>query len=131
VGNDVVVTLGNQSGNFELNTMMPVMTLNLLNSISLLAAVSGNFARQCVAGLQATDQGPEMVERGLMLTTALAPAIGYDAAAEIAKEAAKTGKTVREVALARGVLSAEQLAELLDPEPMTEPGVRGIPGGGV
>jgi fumarate hydratase class II len=131
VGNDAVVTLGNQGGNFELNTMMPVMTLNLLNSISLLAAVSRNFARQCVKGLQATDKGPEMVERGLMLTTALAPAIGYDAAAEIAKEAARTGKTIREVALERGVLSAEKLAELLDPEPMTEPGVRGIPGGGL
>jgi fumarate hydratase class II len=72
-----------------------------------------------------------MVERGLMLTTALAPAIGYDAAAEIAREAARTGKTIREVALERGVLSAEKLGELLDPEPMTEPGVRGIPGGGL
>ncbi|MDR7419213.1 MAG: class II fumarate hydratase [Armatimonadota bacterium] len=131
VGNDVVVALGNQGGNFELNTMMPVMTLNLLNSIALLAAVSRNFARQCVKGLRATEKGPEMVERGLMLTTALAPAIGYDAAAEIAKEAAKTGKTIREVALERGVLSAEKLAELLDPEPMTEPGVRGLPGGGL
>jgi fumarate hydratase class II len=131
VGNDAVVTIGNQGGNFELNTMMPVMALNLLNSISLLAAVSSNFARQCIKGLEATGRGPEMVERGLMLTTALAPAIGYDAAAEIAKEAAKSGKTIREVALERGVLSAEQLAELLDPEPMTEPGVRGIPGGGL
>jgi fumarate hydratase class II len=131
VGNDVVVALGNQWGNFELNTMMPVMAHNLLNSIALLAAVSRNFARQCVVGLEATSVGPEMVERGLMLATALAPAIGYDAAAEIAKEAARTGKTVREVALARGVLSDEKLAELLNAELMTEPGVRGIPGGGL
>jgi fumarate hydratase class II len=130
VGNDVVVALGNAWGNFELNTMMPVMALNLLNSIALLAAVSRNFARQCVRGLEATEHGPASVERGLMLATALAPAIGYDAAAEIAKEAGKTGKTIREIALARGVLSKEKLDELLKPEPMTEPGVRGIPGGG-
>lgn len=131
VGNDVVVALGNQWGNFELNTMMPVMAHNLLNSIALLAAVSRNFARQCVQGLEATAVGPEMVERGLMLATALAPAIGYDAAAEIAKEASRTGKTVREVALARGALSEEKLAELLNAALMTEPGVRGIPGGGL
>ncbi len=131
VGNDVVVALGNQWGNFELNTMMPVMAHNLLNSIALLAAVSRNFARQCVQGLEATAVGPEMVERGLMLATALAPAIGYDAAAEIAKEASRTGKTVREVALARGALSEEKLVELLNAALMTEPGVRGIPGGGL
>jgi fumarate hydratase class II len=130
VGNDLVVALGNEWGNFELNTMMPVMAHNLLTSISLLAAVSRNFARQCVQGLEATATGPEMVERGLMLATALAPVVGYDAAAEIAKEAARTGKTVREVAMARGVLPAEKLNEILDPAPMTEPGVRGIPGGG-
>jgi fumarate hydratase class II len=130
IGNDVVVALGNEWGNFELNTMMPVMTHNLLGSIQLLAAVSRNFARQCVKDLEATGRGPESVERGLMLATALAPVIGYDAAAEIAKEAAKTGKTVREIALARGTLTAEQLEEILDAAAMTEPGVRGIPGGG-
>ncbi|MDQ7839815.1 MAG: class II fumarate hydratase [bacterium] len=130
VGNDAVVAQGNQWGNFELNTMMPVMAHNLLGAIALLAAASRNFARQCVTGLEATYRGPELVERGLMLATALAPVIGYDAAAEIAKEAALTGKTVREVALARGGLTAEQLREILNPESMTEPGVRGIPGGG-
>ncbi len=130
IGNDIVVALGNEWGNFELNTMMPVMTHNLLGSIHLLAAVSRNFARQCIKGLEATERGPELVERGLMLATALAPVIGYDAAAEIAKEAAKTGKTVREVALARGVLTPEQLRTILDAAAMTEPGVRGIPGGG-
>ncbi|MBI3997624.1 MAG: class II fumarate hydratase [Armatimonadetes bacterium] len=130
IGNDVVVALGNEWGAFELNTMMPVMAHNLLGSISLLAAVSRNFAQQCAAGLQATERGPELVERGLMLATALAPVIGYDAAAEIAKEAARTGKTVREIALARTGLTAEQLQTILDPAAMTEPGVRGIPGGG-
>ena len=129
VGNDQVVAVGNQWGNFELNTMMPVMAHNLLGSISLLAAVSRNFARQCVVGLEATERGPESVERGLMLATALAPVIGYDAAAEIAKEAARTGKTIREVAQARG-MPAEQLQTILDAAAMTEPGLRGLPSGG-
>jgi fumarate hydratase class II len=130
IGNDLVVSLGNEWGNFELNTMMPVMTHNLLTSIALLAAVSRNFARQCVQGLDATATGPERVERGLMLATALAPTIGYDAAAEVAKEAARTGQTVRDIVRARGILSEAQLAEILDAAAMTEPGVRGIPGGG-
>ncbi|MDR7554393.1 MAG: class II fumarate hydratase [Armatimonadota bacterium] len=130
VGNDVVVALGNQWGNFELNTMMPVMAHNLLQAVQLLAASSRNFARQCVAGLEATGRGPEMVERGLMLATALAPVIGYDAAAEIAKEAARTGRTVREVALDRTQLRAEELDRILDPAAMTAPGLRGLPGGG-
>jgi fumarate hydratase class II len=130
LGNDLVVGIGNEWGNFELNTMMPVMAHNLLSSIRLLAAVSRNFARRAVTGLQATDAGPRSVERGLMLATALAPAIGYDAAAEIASEAARTGKTVREVALARTTLSSAQLDEILDATTMTEPGMRGIPGGG-
>ncbi|MDR5683928.1 MAG: class II fumarate hydratase [Armatimonadota bacterium] len=121
-GNDLVVALGNQWGNFELNTMMPVMAHNLLQSISLLAAASANFARQCVEGLRATPRGPETVERGLMLATALAPVIGYDAAAEIAKEAARTGRTIRDIARERTQLSDEDLARILDPSRMTEPG---------
>ncbi|MGH2404794.1 MAG: class II fumarate hydratase [bacterium] len=129
MGNDMVVAIGNECGNFELNTMMPVIAHNLLGSIGLLAAVSRNFARQCVRGLEATERGPESVERGLMLATALAPVIGYDAAAEIAKEAARTGKTIREIAQGRG-LPAEQLQTILDAAAMTEPGLRGLPGGG-
>ncbi len=129
MGNDTVVAIGNEWGNFELNTMMPVIAHNLLGEIGLLAAVSRNFARQCIQGLEATERGPESVERGLMLATALAPVIGYDAAAEIAKEAARTGKTIREIAQTKG-LSAEQLKTILDPAAMTEPGLRGLPGGG-
>ena len=96
VGNDATVTLAGQGGYFELNTMMPVAAYNILQSISLLAASANNFADQCVSGIEATDVGPAMVEKGLMLGTALAPAIGYDAAAAIAKEAASTGQTIRE-----------------------------------
>ncbi len=129
-GNDLVVALGNQWGNFELNTMMPVMGYNLLQSIRLLANASRNFARQCVAGLRATSRGPETVERGLMLATALAPVIGYDAAAEVAKEAARTGRTIREVARERTGLSEEDLGRILDPSRMTEPGFTGGGAGG-
>jgi fumarate hydratase class II len=74
-----------------------------------------------VKGLSATGRGPEMVEQGLMLATALAPAIGYDAAAEIAKEAARTGRTIREVARERTQLPDEDLSRLLDPARMTGP----------
>jgi fumarate hydratase class II len=121
IGNDTAVLQAAQGGYFELNTMMPVAAHNLLQSISLLAASAGNFSEQCVKGLQATDKGPEMVERGLMLATALAPAIGYDEAAAIAKEAAKTGRTIRDVARERTKLSREELDRLLDPAKMTEP----------
>ncbi len=130
VGNDAAVTLAGQGGYFELNTMMPVAAYNLLQSISLLAASANNFAEQCVKGIEATDVGPAMVEKGLMLGTALAPAIGYDAAAAIAKEAAATGQTIREVAKLRTEITDEQLSELLNPEDMTRPSLEVRGGGG-
>jgi fumarate hydratase class II len=122
MGNDLTISLGGQYGNFELNTMMPVVAYNLLQSIHLLAAGARNFADQCVSGLEATERGPEMVEKGLMLATALAPEIGYEKAAEIAKEAARTGRTIREVARERTQLSPEELDRILDPAAMTQPG---------
>ncbi len=130
VGNDAAVTLAGQGGYFELNTMMPVAAHNVLESISLLAASANNFADQCVQGIEATSVGPDMVERGLMLGTALAPAIGYDAAASIAKEAAATGSTIREMAKLKTELSDADLDGLLEPEGMTEPGVNVGGGGG-
>ena len=130
VGNDAAVTLAGQGGYFELNTMMPVAAYNLLQSISLLAASANNFAEQCVKGIEATDVGPAMVEKGLMLGTALAPAIGYDAAAAIAKEAAATGQTIREVAKLRTEITEDQLSELLNPEEMTKPSLEVRGGGG-
>jgi fumarate hydratase class II len=123
VGNDATVALAGQGSYFELNTMMPVAAYNILQSISLLAASASNFAGRCVSGIQATSVGPEMVERGLMLGTALSPAIGYDAAAAIAKEAAATGKTIREIAKLKTGLSDSELDHLLKPEAMTQPGL--------
>ncbi len=130
VGNDAAICVAAQGGYFELNMMLPVAAHNLLQSIELLASATDNFTRQCVEGLRATERGPEMVERGLMLATALAPVVGYDAAAEIAKEAAKSGRTVREVARERTQLSDEELARLLDPAQMTEPGLGAGPASG-
>ncbi len=131
VGNDASVTLAGQGGYFELNTMMPVAAHNLLQSIALLATSAHNFADQCVKGITATSVGPDMVEKGLMLGTALAPAIGYDAAAAIAKEASARGLTIREMAQEKTDLSDAQLDELLNLEDMTEPGIgAGGPGGG-
>jgi fumarate hydratase class II len=124
LGNDQTIAVAAQSGSiFELNLMMPVAAYCLLETIALLAASTQNLARQCVAGIKATERGPQLVEQGLMLATALAPAIGYDAAAKIAKEALTSGKTIREVARERTKLSPEELDRLLDPARMTEPGV--------
>jgi fumarate hydratase class II len=128
VGNDTTVAFG-QTGSFlELNVMMPVTAVALLESISLLAASARNFAGRAVTGLTATERGPALVEQGLMLATALAPEIGYDAAAALAKEAFASGRTIRELATERGIAPG-RLDDLLDPAKMTAPGLDG-PGGG-
>src|ERR671917_73171 len=87
ISNDTSITLAGQNGNFELNTMLPLIAYNLLQSIEILGNAAANLAAQCVEGLQATERAEEMVERSLMLATVLAPEIGYDKAAEISKEA--------------------------------------------
>ncbi|MDA0770568.1 MAG: aspartate ammonia-lyase [SAR202 cluster bacterium Casp-Chloro-G4] len=126
IGNDAAITVGGQSGNFEINVMMPVCAYNLLQSIDLLAAAARNLDEQCVRGLKATQKGPDMVDRGLAIVTTLVPHIGYDASAALAHEAQMTGQTVKEVALVKTNLSAEQLDEILDPTTMTEPGLGGV-----
>jgi fumarate hydratase class II len=130
IGNDLTVCVSGQGSYFELNLMLPVAAFNLLQSVSLLARGSDNFATQLVQGLRATEHGPAMVERGLMTATALAPVVGYDAAAAIAKEAAKTGRTVREVAREKTSISEEELNTLLDPAKMVAPGLTGMAAGG-
>jgi fumarate hydratase class II len=120
MGNDATITIAGQSGNFELNVMLPLIAYNLLQSIEILANACTNLTDQCVVGIQATERGPELVETGLMLATALAPEIGYDRAAEISKEAYKTGRTIREVARKKTDLSEEELDKLLDARKMTE-----------
>jgi len=130
VGNDASVAMCGQAGSLlELNVMMPLAAVCSLESIALLGSTAENFARQCVEGLQATEKGPESVERGLMLATALTPKIGYDAAAKLAKDAFKSGRTIRELGREQGISEAE-LDELLQPARMTEPGLGSGAGGG-
>ena len=126
IGNDATVSIAGQSGNFEINVMMPVAAYNLLQSIDLISSASENLAVQCIDGLKSTSKGPEMVEKGLAIVTTLVPYIGYDRSAELAHKAQKTGLTIKEIALVETDLSAEQLDTILDPESMTEPGVSGV-----
>ncbi len=131
VGNDAAVALGGLSGNFELNVMMPVIAHNLLQSIELLGNAVRLFTARCLEGLEADRRRCEsLVEESLAMCTVLAPVIGYDRAAEVAKEAHASGRTVREVAKELQLLPAEELDRLLDPRPQTEPGIAGKSYGG-
>jgi len=122
---DAAITQGGLGGHFELNLMMPLIAHFMLTAIEILANAVDAFTARCIVGLEANEvRCSETVARNLALATALAPAIGYDRAAEVSKEAATSGRTVREVALAWELLPAEQLDELLDPRRMTEPGLR-------
>jgi fumarate hydratase class II len=129
-GNDLTVVISGQSGSFfELNVMMPVAAVTTLESITLLATSVRNFSERCIEGLQATDRGPELVERSPMLATALTPVIGYDESAKIAKESIRTGKSIRQLARAKG-MSEASLNKVLDLGKMTKPGLEGPGGGG-
>jgi fumarate hydratase, class II len=129
-GNDLTVAICGQSGSFfELNVMMPVAAVATLESITLLATSVRNFSERCVEGLQATDRGPELVERSPMLATALTPLIGYDESAKIAKESIRTGKSIRQLVRAQGISEAA-LNKVLDLGKMTKPGLEGPGGGG-
>ncbi|HEY6537648.1 MAG TPA: class II fumarate hydratase [Candidatus Dormibacteraeota bacterium] len=124
LGDDATVAFCGATGSLlELNVMLPVAAHNLLEEIELLARVSANLSLQAVDGLVATERGPNLLEQGLAIGTALVPAIGYDAAAAIADEAHRTGRTIREVAGDRSGLSSAELDRLLDPNRMVEPGL--------
>jgi fumarate hydratase class II len=122
VGNDTAVALGGMGGQLELNAMIPLIARNLLESVRLLANVARLFAERCIDGIEADrERAAEWVERSLAMVTVLAPRIGYDRAAEIAKEAARTGRSVRELCLEREVLPRAELDALLDPRTQTGP----------
>jgi fumarate hydratase class II len=124
IGCDATITICGQAGNFELNVMMPIMTLRLVEAITFSANVVKAFTDKCVVGIEANkERCGEMIEKSLAMVTSLAPVIGYDAAAKIAHESFKTGKTVREVAQAHKVLPEDRLKKILDPWRMTEPGI--------
>src|SRR5215467_11007238 len=129
-GNDTAITWAGANGNFELNVMMPVMAHDLLESIRLLANVVDAFTEKCVRGIIANEaRCEELVELSMAMVTALAPKIGYDRAAEIAKESVQTGKTVRELCREKKILPEKELNAALDPVGMTEPGGTGSAGG--
>jgi len=122
IGNDAAITVGAMRGQLELNVFMPLIAHNLLESVQLLSAVSLLFAQRCIDGIEldAARIGAT-VEQSLAMATPLAPLVGYDRAAALAKEAWQTGRTVREVAEEQGVLSREELDRALDPRRQARP----------
>jgi fumarate hydratase class II len=123
IGSDTTVAICAQHGNFELNTMMPVLAYNLLHSIELLSTAVATFTRLCVAGITAHDEKClEYAERSLALVTALVPVVGHDAAAELGSRAVRENRGVREVAQAMKLLPEGDLDRVLDLMAMTRPG---------
>ncbi|MDO9299125.1 class II fumarate hydratase [Bradyrhizobium sp.] len=122
-GNQTAITVAGSQGHFELNVYKPVMAHCMMNSIELLADVTRSFTENCVDGIRADEKRiHDLMERSLMLVTALAPKIGYDNAAKVAKEAHASGTTLREEAVRLGFVSAEEFDRLVQPDKMTHPG---------
>ncbi|WP_075257600.1 class II fumarate hydratase [Herbaspirillum camelliae] len=122
-GNDVALNIGGASGNFELNVFKPLIIHNFLQSVRLLADGMASFEEHCARGIEANHSRiGELMEKSLMLVTALAPHIGYDKAAKIAKQAHHDGTTLKQAALSLGYVTEEQFAEWIKPEQMTRPG---------
>jgi len=121
LGNDATIAVAGSSGNFELNVMLPVSAFALIESIQILASSVRNLSEKCIEGLTATETGPALVARSLALCTALAPLVGYDKAAKIAKEAATTGETIFAVAQRHTDLKADELKAVLNPFVMIRP----------
>ena len=126
IGNHQAVTVGGMQGHLELNVFKPLIGANVLRSIDLLATGMEGFAERCVAGIEPNRAHIEdLLNRSLMLVTALAPAIGYDGAAKIAKHAHATGVTLREAALELGLVDAATFDRLVDPRTMLGPEPKG------
>jgi fumarate hydratase class II len=121
IGNDTAISIGGMQGHFELNVFIPLLARNLLDSIKLLAAASRLLAEKCVDGIEANrERNEQYAEASLSVATALNPFIGYDRAAAIVKDAAASGRSLREVAREHGV-SDEVLDEALDFRAMARP----------
>jgi fumarate hydratase class II len=122
-GNQAAITVAGSQGHFELNVYKPVLAYCMMNSIQLMADVSRSFEEHCIAGIRADEKRiHELMERSLMLVTALAPKIGYDNAAKVAKSAHSRGTTLKEEAVRLGFVSADEFDRLVRPEKMTRPG---------
>lgn len=126
IGNDMAITLGVENGQFELNVMEPVMAFNLFHSMDYLTNAVQTFVDYLLKDLQANAEGcRHWVDRSVGVITALLPHIGYEEAAMLAKEAYSTGRPVRDIILAHGTLTKEQLDVILSPQEMTKPGIAG------
>jgi aspartate ammonia-lyase len=126
VGCDTTVTMACEAAQLELNVMMPVIAWNAIHASTILREAMTVFRTRCVDGIVANDQQAHaLLDRSTATATALSPYIGYAATAEIAKEAVKTGKTIRELVLQRGLLDAQRLDEILSVDAMTRGGVVG------
>src|ERR1700712_3251369 len=122
-GNHTAITLGGSQGHFELNVYKPVLAYCMMHSIQLLADVAHSFTEHCVNGIRADEKRiRELMERSLMLVTALAPKIGYDNAAKVAKTAHARGTTLKEEAVAQGFVTPSEFDRLVQPDKMTHPG---------
>ena len=120
MGNNQAVTIGGMQGQFELNVFMPLIGSNVIRSIQLLSVAMENFAERCVDGIEANEQQiADLVGRSLMLVTALAPEIGYDNAAKIAKYAHQKGQTLKEAGLELGLVDEATFDRVVRPEAMT------------
>ena len=126
VGNNVTISMAVEAGQLELNVMEPVLAFNLFQSFDIMTNVIQVFRTKCIEGITANEEVCRaMVERSIGVVTALNPHIGYENSCAIAKEAFKSGKSVKQVCLERGILTEEQLNKILDPKEMTEPGIAG------
>src|SRR5256886_1433892 len=131
IGNDVAITVANTHSNLDLSTMMPVMSQRLQQNIELLANVARVFAHKCIDGITANvDVLQRYAESSPAIATKLNPIIGYEKAAEIAKEAGRTGKTVKQLVIEKGILSPEEAEKVLDPRHLTAPSKDMLGGGG-
>ncbi|MCL4862746.1 MAG: class II fumarate hydratase [Caldilineaceae bacterium] len=125
MGNDVTITIGGQSGSFQLNVMLPVIAYNLVQSITLLASGSRVLADQAIAGFTVNEtRVADLLGKNPIMVTALNPVIGYELGAKIAKQAYAEGRLLKEVALEQTELSVEELNRLLDPRQLTEGGIQ-------
>jgi aspartate ammonia-lyase len=126
IGNDLTISLAAQAGQFELNVMMPVIAYDLTQSLLILTSAIKSVSERLVRGIKANDERcTTLLERSAGVALALNPFIGYEKAAEVAKEAMARGVSLRQVVLEKGLLTKEQLDQILDPYAMTTPGVHG------
>jgi aspartate ammonia-lyase len=126
IGLDTAVAWAASRGQLELNVMMPIIAHDVLEALTILTTGCRQFARECVAGIEADEERAAwLLEQSSAMATPLAPYIGYGLAADIAKEAVRTGKTIRQLVIEKGVFTEDEVNQILDPHELTEPGIAG------